>query len=156
MTVITPIHTPGTKQPVGHYSQAVAANGLVFVSGQVPADLETGTPRLGTIEEQTALALGNVGRILAAAGSGLEHAVQMTVFISNIDDWAAVNAAYARIMGAHRPTRAIVPVSPLHHGTAIEIQCVAVLPSRKAARPKAGRRVSARPARKTGPKRRRR
>ncbi len=129
MAAITPIHTPGTKRPVGHYSQAVVANGLVFVSGQVPIDLDTGTPQVGTIEEQTALALGNTGRILQAAGSGLEHAVQLTLFISRLEDWGAINATYARIMGDHRPSRAIVPVLPLHHGAGIEIQCIAVLPA---------------------------
>ncbi len=150
MPAITSIHTPGTKQPVGHYSQAVVANGLVFVSGQVSSDLETGTPRLGTIEEQTALALGNIGRILIAAGSGLEHAVQMTIFISRMDDWGAVNATYARMMGDHRPSRAIVPVLPLHHGTGIEIQCVAVLPGRRSPR----RRSRRAPTRRRRPTRR--
>lgn len=146
MPAITPIHTPGTKTPVGHYSQAVVANDLVFVSGQLPSDLATGTPCLGTIEEQTALSLGNIGRILAAAGSGLEHAVQMTIFISRMDDWGAVNTVYARMMGDHRPARAIVPVLPLHHGTGIEIQCVAVLPTKGSA--KRGTRLAA-PRRRT-------
>jgi 2-iminobutanoate/2-iminopropanoate deaminase len=130
MSAIVPVQVPGTKTPVGHYSQAVIANGLIFVSGQVPSEMETGTPRVGSIEEQTALSLGNVGRILEAAGSGLEHAVQMTIFIARIEDWGAVNATYARIMGDHRPSRAIVPVNPLHHGAGIEIQCVAVVPDK--------------------------
>lgn len=133
MSPITPIHAPGTRRPVGHYSQAVIANGFVFVSGQVPADLATGAPTVGTIEEQTELALGNVGRILDAAGSSLAHAVQMTIYLSRIDDWGVVNQTYARIMGPHQPTRAIVPVSPLHYGAAIEIQCIAVLPKATAA-----------------------
>ncbi|MBM4187640.1 MAG: RidA family protein [Gemmatimonadetes bacterium] len=130
MSAITPIHAPGTVRPVGHYSQAIIANGFVFVSGQLPSDLTTGTPNTGTIEEQTALALANTGRILEAAGSSLARAVQMTIFIARIEDWGAVNQTYARIMGEHRPTRAIVPVSPLHHGTGIEIQCIATLPAK--------------------------
>jgi len=125
MASITPIHTPGTKRPVGHYSQAIVHQGVVYVAGQVPTDLETGTPRVGTIEEQTELALGNVRRILETAGSGLDRVLQMTLFISSIDDWAAVNDVYARIMGSHRPARAVVPVSPLHHGVGIEIVCTA-------------------------------
>ncbi|MFN0180603.1 MAG: RidA family protein [Gemmatimonadales bacterium] len=147
MSPITPIHTPGTRRPVGHYSQAVIANGFVFVSGQVPVDLASGTPIIGTIEEQTTLALGNVGRILEAAGSSLAHAVQMTIYLSRIEDWGVVNQTYARIIGPHQPTRAIVPVNPLHHGAGVEIQCVAVLP--KPAR----RRPAAKPAPKRAPRR---
>jgi 2-iminobutanoate/2-iminopropanoate deaminase len=139
MSTIIPIHAPGTRTPLGHYSQAVVANGLVFVSGQVPIDLDTGTPQVGTIEEQTALALGNTGRILDAAGSSLAHTVQMTLFISRLEDWGAINATYARIMGDHRPSRAIVPVAPLHHGAGIEIQCIAILPGGKAAGRKGGK-----------------
>jgi 2-iminobutanoate/2-iminopropanoate deaminase len=145
----TAIQVPGTSRPVGHYSQAIVHDGLVFVSGQIPADLETGTPRVGTIEEQTELALGNVRRILEAAGSGLEHAVQMTVYVSDIEHWSRVNAVYARVMGAHRPARAVVPVAPLHYGTAIEIQAIAVVPAtraRGAKRPRTARR--ARPPRR--------
>lgn len=134
MPTMTSIHAPGTARPVGHYSQAVRYGGLVFVSGQLPSDLESGTPRLGTIEEQTERSLGNIGRILNAAGTSLEHALQMTIFIARIEDWGAVNATYARIMGNHRPTRAIVPVSPLHHGTGIEIQCIAALPGKRPAK----------------------
>lgn len=136
MPPFSSVHAPGTAKPVGHYSQAIVANGLVFVSGQVPSDLVTGTPNVGTIEEQTARSLSNVDQILKAAGSGLQHALQMTIFISRIDDWAAVNTTYARVMGAHKPARAIVPVSPLHFGTGIEIMCVAALPTKRTSRPK--------------------
>lgn len=135
MSALTPIHTPGTVRPVGHYSQAVIANGFVFVSGQLPSDLATGKTEVGTIEQQTELALRNTGRILEAAGSSLEHAVQMTIYVSRIEDWGAVNQTYARIMGDHRPTRAIVPVMPLHYGTGIEIQCIAVVPPKRRPRP---------------------
>jgi 2-iminobutanoate/2-iminopropanoate deaminase len=150
MSPITPIHTPGTRRPVGHYSQAIIANGFVFVSGQVPADLATGTPTVGTIEEQTTLALGNVGRILEAAGSSLAHAVQMTIYLARIDDWGVVNQTYARIMGPHQPTRAIVPVNPLHYGAGVEIQCVAVLPKPPSRRPA---KRAAKPAAKRTPRR---
>lgn len=127
MATITPIQAPGTIPPAGHYSQAIVHNGLVYVSGQIPADLDTGAAVVGTIEEQTERCLRNVGRILAAAGSGLEYTLQMTIFISRIDDWPAINATYARLMGTSRPARAIVPVATLHFGTGIEIMCVAAL-----------------------------
>ncbi|MGE0442470.1 MAG: RidA family protein [Gemmatimonadales bacterium] len=137
MPPINRIQAPGTARPVGHYSQAVVHNGLVYVSGQVPSDLATGQPETGPIEQQTERSLGNLATILKAAGSGLEHVLQMTIFISSIDDWPAVNATYARIMGESRPSRAIVPVAPLHYGTAIEIMCVAALPRKTARKPAA-------------------
>lgn len=128
MASIRPIQAPGTVRPAGHYSQAVVHGGLVYVSGQLPTDLATGAPAIGTIEEQTELCLRNIGRILESAGSGLEYALQMSIFIARIDDWAAINAVYARTMGNARPTRAVVPVGPLHHGAGLEIVCIAALP----------------------------
>ena len=121
------VHASGTKPPRGHYSQAVVANGMVFVAGLVPVDLETGEPKVGTIEEQTERVLRNAERILAAAGSSLAHLVQVTVYLTHIEDWERVNRTYGRILGAHRPSRTVVPVAPLHFGAGIEIQCVAVL-----------------------------
>ena len=146
MTPFTTIQTPGTKRPAGHYSQAIVANGFVFVAGQVPMNLETGVPEIGTVEQQTELALRNTARILKAAGTSLANAVQMTVYLSSIEHWGAVNAAYARIMGEHRPARATVPISPLHYGAAVEIQCIAALPPKRK-RPTV-RRPRAKPARR--------
>jgi 2-iminobutanoate/2-iminopropanoate deaminase len=125
MPGITPVQVPGTKPPVGHYSQAVVHNGLVFVSGQLPVDLQTGGVVPGTIEEQTELVLGNLAKILAEAGSGLDRILQLTIFLARLDDWAAVNTVYARVMGDWRPARAVVPVAQLSHGTAIGVACVA-------------------------------
>jgi 2-iminobutanoate/2-iminopropanoate deaminase len=147
MPRIQPIHAPGTSRPAGHYSQAVVHGGLVYVSGQLPADLETGTMRIGHVEEQTELTLANVGRILEAAGSGLDQVLQMTVYVSSIDDWPAVNAAYARVMGEHRPARAVVPVPALHYGAAVEIQAVAAVRPRRrttARRTRTGRQLTRR------------
>ena len=135
MSAIVPIQAPGTMRPAGHYSQAVVANGFVFVSGQLPSDPATGKPLVGSIEEQTEVSLRNTARILEAAGSGLAHAVQMTLFISRMEDWAAINTVYTRIMGDAKPARAVVPVMPLHHGTGIEIQCIAVVPPKPGTTP---------------------
>jgi 2-iminobutanoate/2-iminopropanoate deaminase len=121
------IQAPGTKPPRGHYSQAIVANGMVFLAGLVPVDLETGEPKVGTIEEQTERVLRNAERILQAAGSSLGHLVQVTVFLTRIDDWDRVNRTYGQILGEHRPSRTVVPVAPLHLGAGIEIQCVAVV-----------------------------
>lgn len=114
-------------QPKGHYSPGIVHNGLVYVSGQLPMDLVTREPFAGAIEEQTELALRNVEAVLQAAGSDLPNVLQMTIYVSDIELWGRVNAAYARVMGDHRPARAIVPVKDLHFDTKIEIQAIAVV-----------------------------
>ena len=114
-------------EPKGHYSSAVVHNGLIFVSGQIPVDSATGEIETGTIEAQTELALRNVEAILLEANSDVHHVLQMTIYISDIEDWGAVNEVYKRILGAHKPARAIVPVKDLHFGTKIEIQAIAVV-----------------------------
>ena len=102
-------------------------NGFVFVAGQLPiVPGQTGhTP--GPIEEQTERTLRNVQAILEAAGSGLDRVVQMTIYVSDMELWGKVNATYMRVMGEHRPARAIVPVNDLHYGYKIEIQAIAAL-----------------------------
>lgn len=121
-----PIQPPSLPAPAGHYSPGVVANGLVFVSGQLPMDPASGTVVAGGIEAQTDRALRNVELILQAAGSSLSQVVQMTIYISDGDLWGQVNAVYARVMANHRPARAVVPVSPLHYGALIEIQAIAL------------------------------
>ena len=120
--------TPNAPVPAGHYSQAVVHNGLVFVAGQLPIDPARRDAAPGGIEEQTERTLRNVEAILAAAGSGLEHVLQMTVYVSDIALWGQVNATYARVMGPHRPARAVVPTKALHHDYLIEIQAIAAVP----------------------------
>lgn len=122
---ITHVHTQDAPTPGGHYSQAVVYNGLVFVAGQLAIDPQTGEKRLGSIEEQTEQALKNVGGILKAAGSDLSRVLKMTVYISDIDLWGRVNDVYARVMGEHRPARAVIPTKELHYGFLIEIDAVA-------------------------------
>ncbi|HYO63522.1 MAG TPA: Rid family detoxifying hydrolase [Pyrinomonadaceae bacterium] len=121
------ILTPNAPAPGGHYSQAVVYGGLVYVSGQLAIDPRTGERRLGSIEEQTEQTLSNVAGILRAAGSSLGRVLKMTVYVSDIELWSAVNAVYERVMGEHRPARAVVPVKELHYGFKIEIEAVAAL-----------------------------
>jgi 2-iminobutanoate/2-iminopropanoate deaminase len=109
----------------GHYSQALVYNGLVFVSGQLAINPITGERLTGSIEEQTEQCLKNIAEILKAAGSDLTRVLKMTVYISDMELWGSVNAVYARIMGDHRPARAVVPVTELHYGFKIEIEAVA-------------------------------
>jgi 2-iminobutanoate/2-iminopropanoate deaminase len=88
-------------------------------------DLETREPFAGDIGTQTELALKNVEAVLKSAGSDLQHIVQMTIYISDIELWGEVKKKYAEVMGDHRPARAIVPVKDLHFDTKIEIQAIA-------------------------------
>lgn len=124
---MTPIQPEGQPVPKGHYSPGIEHNGLIYVSGQLPMSLDTREPFTGDIDAQTELALRNVEAVLEAAGSDLEHVLQFTIYVSDMELWGAVNAAYARVMGDHRPARAIVPVKDLHFGTQIEIQAIAAV-----------------------------
>jgi 2-iminobutanoate/2-iminopropanoate deaminase len=122
---ITRIETPNAPAPGGHYAQATAYGGLVFVSGQLSIDPATGERKTGPIEEQTELALANVGAILRAANSDWGRVLKVTVYVADIELWGAVNAVYARVLGEHRPARAVIPTGALHHGFLIEIDAVA-------------------------------
>lgn len=113
--------------PKAHYSPGIEHNGLVYVSGQLPIDLVTREPFAGDIETQTELALRNVEAVLHAAGTNLDHVLQMTIYVSDIELWGKVNETYARVMGDHRPARAVVPVKDLHFDTKIEIQAIAAV-----------------------------
>jgi 2-iminobutanoate/2-iminopropanoate deaminase len=124
---ITTVSTPKAPAPAGHYSQAVVYNRLIFVAGQLAIDPETGARLTGSIEEQTEQCLKNIGQILKAAGSDLTRVLKMTVYISDIEQWSAVNEVYARVMGDHRPARAVVPVKELHYGFKIEIEAIAAV-----------------------------
>jgi 2-iminobutanoate/2-iminopropanoate deaminase len=125
--MITKIQPEGQPQPKGHYSPGIVHNGLIYVSGQLPMSLDTRQPFTGDIEKQTELALRNVEAVLKAAGSDLDHVLQMTIYVSDMEMWDEVNKKYAEVMGDHRPARAIVPVKELHFGTQIEIQAIAAL-----------------------------
>lgn len=121
------IKLPNAPEPKGHYSPAVVHNGLIFVSGQLPMNLETLEIESGSIEAQTELALRNIETVLLEANSDLNHVVQMTIYISDIELWSKVNEVYASVLGEHKPARAIVPVKDLHFGTKIEIQAIAAV-----------------------------
>ncbi len=121
------ISTPGAPVPAGHYSQAVVHGGFVFVAGQLPINPADPSQAPGDIEQQTELALQNVAAILAAAGSAMHLVIQMTIYVADVSLWGRVNAVYAKMMGEHRPARAIVPSGVLRHGMLIEIQAIAAM-----------------------------
>src|SRR5690348_8328479 len=121
------ITTANAPKPAGHYSQATVYNGLIFVAGQLSIDPATGAQKSGPIEEQTEQALNNVLAILQAAGSDWSRVLKMTIYVADINLWDAVNKVYSRVLGEHRPARAIIPTGALHHGFLIEIDAVAVI-----------------------------
>ena len=107
------------------YSQAIAAGGLVFVSGQLslkPGDKEISA---GTIEEQTEQVFANLRAILEAAGSSLDRLVKTTVFLQNLDDFQGMNSVYAKHVGEQPPARSTVEVAKLPSGALVEIEAVA-------------------------------
>jgi 2-iminobutanoate/2-iminopropanoate deaminase len=126
---IESILTPNAPTPAGHYSQAIIYNGLIYVAGQLPINPVTGEKLQGSIEEQTERTLRNIEAILQAANSDLNRVLKMTVYVSDISQWGAVNAVYARVMGEHKPARAIVPVKELHYGFLIEMDAIAAVNS---------------------------
>jgi 2-iminobutanoate/2-iminopropanoate deaminase len=113
-------------QPGGHYSQAVAANGFVFVAGQLPLIAGSGNTVPAGIEAQTRQALKNVGHVLEAAGSGLNKLVSVTIYVTDIAHWPTVNRVYAETLGEHRPARAVAVSPQLHFGCLVEIQAIAI------------------------------
>ena len=120
------ISIPHAPAPQGHYSPGIAHGGLVFVSGQLPVNPLTGdVVGGGDIELQTEQALRNVEAVLRAAGSSLDRVLSMTVYITGRKHWEAVNKVYARVLGAHRPARAVIPVAEIKPGCLIEIQAIA-------------------------------
>jgi len=126
---IRPISTTDAPVAGGHYSQAIVANGFVFVAGQLP--IPPGGAGAAAIPEgvaaQTRQALCNVAAILAAAGSGLDRTVSLTVFVSDIAHWPEVNRVYAEMMGAHKPARTVAVSPQLHFGALVEVQATAIL-----------------------------
>ena len=123
-----PISTANAPTPAGHYSQGVVHNGLVYVAGQLAIDPSAPEAPRGDASAQTRQALANVAAVLAEAGTDLSHVLQMTVYVTDVGLWPAVNEAYAEVMGSHRPARAIVPVGQLKSDFVIEIQAIATIP----------------------------
>lgn len=123
---LTQINAAEAPKAVGAYSQAIAAGDLIFCSGQIPLDPASGEIVPGDIKVQTARVLDNLAAVLAAAGSGLEGIAKATVFLVDMNDFAAFNEVYAQRLGTHRPARATVAVVGLPRGVRVEIECVAV------------------------------
>lgn len=119
------ISTNRAPKPVGPFSQAIKANGLVFVAGQTARDPQSGQVIEGNITVQTERVMENLKAILEAAGSSLDRTLKTTVYLKDMNDFDAMGKVYSRYFPAHPPARATVEVSRLHGG-AVEIELIAL------------------------------
>lgn len=123
-----PFETARAPRPAGHYSQAVAAGGQLYVSGQLPIRPDGTRVTEGGFEAQARQALGNVLAILADAGVRPERVVRVTAYIVGVENWPRFDAVYAELLPGWRPARTVVPVPELHYGLLVEIDAIALLP----------------------------
>ncbi len=121
------VYATNAPKPVGPYSQAVIANGFVFASGQIALDPVTGELTTGPIGDQTRRVLKNLRAVLEAAGSSLDKVVKTTVFLSDMEDFAAMNEVYATFFPKNPPARSTVQAAALPKNVDVEIDLIAVL-----------------------------
>ena len=119
------IATEKAPAALGPYSQAIRANGMIYCSGQIPINPATGAIEAQTIEGQTTQAITNLKNVLEKAGSSLAKVVKTTVFIKNMNDFAALNKVYAELFGDTKPARSCVEVARLPKEVLVEIECIA-------------------------------
>ena len=119
------IATDKAPAALGPYSQAIRANGMIYCSGQIPINPASGTVEAKTIEEQTTQSITNLKNVLEKAGSSLAKVVKTTVFIKDMNDFAALNKVYADLFGETRPARSCVEVARLPKDVLVEIECIA-------------------------------
>ena len=125
--MIEAVSSEHAPQALGPYSQALKAGGFVWCSGQIPINPATQKIEAVTIEDQTRQVIQNLKAVLEKAGTSLSKVVKTTVFIQDMNDFAALNGVYAEMFGAARPARSCVEVARLPKDVKVEIECVAVL-----------------------------
>lgn len=119
------LHTDKAPAAIGPYSQAIEVNGFVFASGQIPLNPATGQIVEGGIKEQTTQSLTNAAAIMAEAGLTMANVVKTTVFLSTMDDFAAMNEVYATFFKEPFPARSAVAVKTLPKNVLVEVECIA-------------------------------
>ena len=124
---LKPITTLEAPAAIGPYSQAMVSGDYVFSSGQIPIDPKTGELVTGDIALQTERVLDNLSAVLEAAGSDFSHVVKATIFLTDLGDFQAVNATYAKRFTAAPPARSTIQVSALPKGAKVEIEAIARL-----------------------------
>ena len=125
--MIETVATDRGPKAIGPYSQAVRANGFVFLSGQIPLDPKTQQVVEGDVAVQTERVMENLKGVVEAAGSSLHHVVKATVFLADMNDFAAMNEVYARYFTANAPARSTVEVARLPKNVRIEIDLIALI-----------------------------
>ena len=121
------ISTAKAPAALGPYSQAIKVGNTVYCSGQIPINPATGAIDAVTVEDQTRQAITNLKNVLEAAGGGLCNVVKTTVFISDMNDFAAINGVYAELFGDTKPARSCVEVARLPKDVKIEIEAIACI-----------------------------
>jgi len=127
MPKVTIVRTERAPAAIGPYSQAVVHDGLIFTAGQIPIDPVTGEVIAGDIGQQTERVLQNLVAVLEASGSSLSRVLKTTVFLRDMNDFAAMNAVYARFFDDHRPARSTVEAARLPRDCGVEIECIAAM-----------------------------
>jgi 2-iminobutanoate/2-iminopropanoate deaminase len=122
-----PVSAPNAPKAIGPYSPGIRAGHLLFLSGQIPIDPATSNLVEGDITAQTEQVMRNIGALLQAAGAGFEHVVRTTVFLADMNDFAAMNAVYGRFVGDPPPARSTVQVARLPRDARVEIDVIALL-----------------------------
>ena len=120
------IQTDQAPKAIGPYSQAIRTSGFVFASGQIPIDPETGQFVAGGIAEQTQQVIKNLSRVLEAAGSGLDRVIKTTVFLADMEEFAAMNEVYGKFFSEEPPARATVEAARLPRDARVEIEAIAL------------------------------
>ena len=120
-------NTDKAPAPIGPYSQAVATNGMLYVSGQIPIIPATGQLENGGIQAETKQVMENLGAILQEAGINFDHVIKTSIFIASMKDFALINEIYGRYFGENPPARETVEVSVLPKNVNVEISCIAAL-----------------------------
>jgi len=121
------VSSPAAPAAIGPYSQAIRAGDLLFCSGQIPLDPKTMQMVGSNAAEQAEQVLKNLAAVLTAGGASLGHVVRTTIFLTSMNDFAAVNEVYGKHFAAHKPARATVAVKELPKGALVEIDCIAAL-----------------------------
>ncbi len=121
------IHIPNAPSPVGPYSQAILTGSMLFVSGQIPLNPETGLLEMNSIEEATHRVMKNIVALLDAAGLTIENVVKTSIFLKSLNDFQAVNAVYTSYFPGIPPARETVEVARLPLDVTIEISCIAIV-----------------------------
>lgn len=126
-SLLEAVNSEKAPAPIGPYSQAVLCNNMLFTSGQVALDPETGEMRNSSIEEETKQVIKNLYAVLEAANATFANVVKTTIFLTDMADFAAVNKIYEVGIGSARPARSTVQVAALPKGARVEIECIAVV-----------------------------